>query len=81
MMEGLSAGDAELKIVMIDATFLEAHRTTSSLRVRKRDLGLLIGRTKGGMNTKLYAPANANGRPPPFFTTAGQISDYLALGL
>ena len=51
--------------------------------------GRLIGRTKGGLNTKLHAvtpsrglPANhcravdAKGRPLKFFMTAGQVSDY-----
>jgi hypothetical protein len=28
------AGNAELKTVMIDATYLKAHRTASSLRVK-----------------------------------------------
>src|SRR3546814_6764539 len=36
----------------------------------------LIGRTKGGMNTKLHAVTDANGRPISFFMTAGQVSDY-----
>ena len=35
MMEGLAAGDAEPKTVMIDATYLKAHRTASSLRVKR----------------------------------------------
>ncbi len=35
MMKGLAAGDAEPKTVMIDATYLKAHRTASSLRVKK----------------------------------------------
>jgi len=35
MMEGLAAGDAEPKTVMIGATYLKAHRTASSLRVEK----------------------------------------------
>jgi transposase len=35
MMEALAAADADLKTVMIDATYLKAHRTTSSLRVKK----------------------------------------------
>ena len=43
---------------------------------KKGDLGRLIGRTKGGMNTKLHALADANGRPLSFFMTAGQVSDY-----
>lgn len=38
--------------------------------------GRLIGRTKGGLNTKLHAVTDAKGRPLKFFTTAGQVSDY-----
>ncbi|MFC0570059.1 IS5 family transposase, partial [Gluconobacter japonicus] len=38
--------------------------------------GRLIGRTKGGMNTKLHAITDQNGRPLSFFMTAGQVSDY-----
>lgn len=76
MMEGLAVPEAaEHKTIMIDATYLKAHRTASSLRV-KRGAGRLIGRTKGGMNTKLHAVTDANGRPVSFFITAGQISDY-----
>lgn len=36
MMEGLAAGNAEPKTVMIDATYLKAHRAASGLRVKKR---------------------------------------------
>lgn len=35
MMEGLSAAEAERRTVMIDATYLKAHRTASSLRVKR----------------------------------------------
>jgi hypothetical protein len=42
----------------------------------KKDLGRQIGQTKGGINTKLYAVTDANGRLFSFFITAGQISDY-----
>ena len=35
IMEGLAAADANPKTVMIDATYLKAHRTASSLRVKK----------------------------------------------
>jgi transposase len=75
MMKGLSGAQIELRTVMIDATYLKAHRTASSLRV-KGGLGRLIGRTKGGMNTKLHAVTDASGRPISLFMTAGQVSDY-----
>jgi transposase len=35
MMEGLASEGAEQKTIMIDATYLKAHRTASSLRVKK----------------------------------------------
>jgi len=44
--------------------------------VKKGGRGRLIGRTKGGMNTKLHAVTDAIGRPIRFFITAGQVSDY-----
>ncbi|WP_241503296.1 IS5 family transposase [Komagataeibacter melaceti] len=75
IMEGLTTGRAEPQTIMIDATYLKAHRTASSLR-KKGAPGRLIGRTKGGMNTKLHAVTDRNGRPLDFFMTAGQTSDY-----
>ena len=39
MMEGLASAGADRKTVMIDATYLKAHRTASSLRVKKGILG------------------------------------------
>lgn len=36
----------------------------------------MIGRTKGGLNTKLHAVTDAKGRPLKVFMTAGQVSDY-----
>ena len=35
MMDGLSAKGTERKTIMIDATYLKAHRTASSLRVKR----------------------------------------------
>jgi len=35
MMEGLSGAQTERRTVMIDATYLKAHRTASSLRVKR----------------------------------------------
>jgi len=73
---GLAAGEAEPQTVMIDATYLKAHRRALGLRLNKGDPGRLIGRTKGGMNTKLHAITDQNGRPLSFFMAAGQISDF-----
>lgn len=66
MVDGLSVKGAERKTIMIDATYLRARRTASSLG----------GKKGGGMNTKLHAVTDAMGRPISFFMTAGQVSDY-----
>ncbi|MDB9966021.1 IS5 family transposase [Planktomarina temperata] len=77
IMTGLAAEHDEKKTVMIDATYLKAHRTATSMGVKKGGRGRLIGRTKGGMNTKLHAICDSKGRPLDLFVTAGQVSDYI----
>ncbi len=82
-MTGLAAKHSEKKTVMIDATYLKAHRTATSMGVKRRandQRGRLIGRTKGVMNTKLHAIRDSKGRPLDLFVTAGQVSDYIGPG-
>jgi hypothetical protein len=75
-MEDLACEEAELKNVMIDATFLKIHRRAASLGVKKGGRERQIGRTKGGMNTKSLVVADAKGRPIGFLMSAVQVSDY-----
>jgi len=35
LTDGLAAGKAEPQTIMVDATYLKAHRTASSLRLKK----------------------------------------------
>jgi transposase len=77
MMVGLAAEHGEEKTVMIDATYLKARRHATSLAAKKGGGGRLIVRTKGGMNTKLHAICDSQGRPLNLFATAGQVSDYI----
>ena len=91
MMAGLAAEHGERKSVMIDATYLKAHRTATGLGVKKggwtpdslpdrvfaQQMSREGGRTKGGMNTKLHAICDSQGRPLNLFVTAGQVSDYI----
>jgi len=46
-------------------------------RGSKGGRGRLIGRTKGGLNSKLHVLADAKGRPIHMFLSAGQTSDYI----
>src|SRR3546814_20390686 len=43
---------------------------------KKGGPGRLLGRTNGGMNTKLHDVTAPNDRPLSFLMTAGQASDY-----
>ncbi|WP_087636645.1 IS5 family transposase [Acetobacter ascendens] len=63
------------KRLMIDATHLKAHRTSASL-LKKGLFPCHIGRTKGGLNSKLHAVCDGVGRPVRFHLTAGQVSDF-----
>lgn len=77
MMAGLAAEHGEENTVMIDATYLKAHRTATSMAGKKGGRGRLIGRTKGGMNSKLHAICDSQGPPIDLFVSAGQVSDYI----
>ncbi|WP_407947353.1 IS5 family transposase [Phaeovulum veldkampii] len=59
--------------IMIDSTHLKAHRTAASLS--KGGLARAIGRTKGGLNSKLHMVCDGLGRPLTFFLSPGQMSD------
>ncbi len=43
---------------------------------KKGGIPRCIGRTKGGLNSKLHAVCDSRGRPVRLLLTAGQISDY-----
>ncbi len=63
--------------LMIEATHLKTHPTASSLGLKKGACGRLIGRTKGGKNSKLHTVTDAQGRPLRMFLMAGQHNDYI----
>ncbi|MBS0994397.1 IS5 family transposase [Gluconobacter cerinus] len=63
------------KRLMIDATHLKAHRTAASL-LKKGLFPRYIGRTKGGLNSKLHAVCDSQGRPVRLYLTVGQVSDF-----
>ena len=48
--------------LMIDATHLKAHRTAASL-LKKGMFPRRIGRTKGGLNSKLHVVCDGQGKP------------------
>jgi transposase len=66
--------------LMIDCTHLKAHRTAASLLARGT-FPRCLGRTKGGLNSKLHAACDGNGRPVVLLLTEGQMSDHRGAAL
>lgn len=65
---------------MIDATHLKAHRTAASL-LKKGAVLRHIGRTKGGLNSKLHTVCDEAGRPIIMLLSEGQMSDHRGASL
>ena len=60
---------------MIDSTHLKGLRPAASL-LKGGDSPRCIGRTKGGLNSKLHAVCDGTGRPIILLLTEGQMSDH-----
>lgn len=58
---------------MIDSTYVKAHRTACSLAGDGEPR--LLGRSKGGITTKIHSLCAANGEPMDFVVTGGEVSD------
>ena len=61
--------------LMIDATQLES-TSHGSQPAKKGDVPRRIGRTKGGLNSKLHAVCDGQGRPLIMLLSEGQMSYY-----
>ncbi|WP_430442345.1 IS5 family transposase [Shinella sp.] len=72
---GLASEGPRPERIMIDATHLKAHRTAASL-LKKGMFPRRIGRTKGGLNSKLHTVCDGEGRPIIVLLTEGQMSDH-----
>ncbi|MGL4824691.1 MAG: IS5 family transposase [Alphaproteobacteria bacterium] len=74
------ASDADTEWVMIDTTLIRAHQHAAGAR-KKCSQGTAreqeLGRSRGGLTTKIHAACDALGNPLRFYLTAGQKSDYL----
>jgi transposase len=74
----LAAEGTATETVMIDATHFKAHRTAPHRGelAQKGAVPRRIGRTKDGLNSKLHAVCDGDGKPLILLLTEGQISDY-----
>jgi transposase len=66
--------DADLEYVMPDATIIRAHACASGYGKNSQEREAL-GRSKGGLTTKIHALVDAVGNPLKFILTPGQAHD------
>ncbi|MEM7650008.1 MAG: IS5 family transposase [Cyanobacteria bacterium P01_A01_bin.70] len=64
--------DSDNEYQMIDATIVRAHQHSAGAKGGGDEA---IGRSKGGLSTKIHATCDALGNPTGFFLTAGQAHD------
>ena len=78
ILSGLAACAGESDINMIDASQLKAHHTAAIL-LEKEASPHHTGRTKGGLNSKLHALCNNNGRPLVGCLREGRLSQLVGV--
>ena len=73
IFEELAAKLPKRSLAMVDSTYVKAQRTASSFRSdgRSRELG----RSRGGITTKIHLLCNEHGRPMDFTLTGGEVAD------
>ena len=67
------AGDADNEYAMIDGTIVRAHQHSAGAEKGGGDEA--IGRSRGGLSTKIHASVDALGNPTGFPLTPGQAHD------
>jgi transposase len=70
------AADADNEYAMLDSTIVRAHQHRAGA-FQKRGGDQAIGRSKGGLSTKIHARTDALGNPTGFELSAGQASDLV----
>jgi transposase len=68
------AEDPDNEYAMIDATIVRAHQHSAGAR-KKKGVNQAIGRSRGGLTTKIHMIVDALGNPLAFTLTAGQVHD------
>ncbi len=72
-MADVLGGDADMEQLFIDSTIVRAHQHSAG--AAKKAGGQEIGRSRGGLTTKLHVAVDALGNPLRVILSAGQIAD------
>lgn len=69
------ADEADNEYAMLDSTIVRAHQHSAGAIKKPAGDDQAIGRSKGGLSTKIHALTDALGNPTGFFLSGGQASD------
>jgi hypothetical protein len=67
------AADADNEYAMIDSSIVRAHQHSAGAKKAGEDQA--IGRSRGGLSTRIYTLVDALGNPLGFFLTGGEAHD------
>ncbi|MBU9420799.1 IS5 family transposase [Burkholderia multivorans] len=67
------AGETEIEHILIDSTIVRAHQHSAG--ALKKGGPQALGRSRGGLSTKLHVAVDATGRPLRLIITEGQVAD------
>src|SRR6516165_1763945 len=70
------AADADNEYAMIDSTIVRAHQHSAGAQ-KKAGEDQAIGRSRGGLSTKIHVTVDALGNPTGFFLTGGEAHDLV----
>jgi transposase len=71
------AADADNEYAMIDSTIVRAHQHSAD--AQKSGVDQAIGRSRGGLSTKIHTLVDALGNPIGFHLTGGEAHDLWGL--
>ena len=82
--EAQQRGEIDWDLHFVDATIVRAHQHAGGARrdgatPEEAQAGEALGRSQGGVSTKLHLPAEGNGRPITVVLTGGQRNEQIAL--
>ncbi|WP_443058098.1 IS5 family transposase [Streptomyces sp. NBC_00820] len=71
-----AVGVVDWTIVCVDSTTVRAHQHTAGARGKGQDWpGEALGRSRGGLTTKIHLACDGRGRPLAFTITGGNVND------
>jgi transposase len=77
LLEALAGALAQERLQMIDSTIVRAHAHAAGAKKGNADQAL--GRSRGGLSTKIHIRADAKGRPLAFTLTGGEAHDITGI--